>query len=177
MCVFACVFPCVWVLMGRLLSHTTQCACVGTCTVLRMVSYTALTWRCVAVAPRSKRPPAVVQPVDVTTVLEYNIAENRAARPQALRDPELTFARRAPLDSRRPIRRYLGLGRRYPLPLALCSALRARADLLRIGRFAPVALCARACVCLFVCVWVCARACVCECARVCACVVCVRVRV
>ena len=57
-------------MMGRLLSHTTQCACVGTCTVLHMVSYAALTWRCVAVAPRSKRPLAVVQPVDVTTVLE-----------------------------------------------------------------------------------------------------------
>jgi hypothetical protein len=137
-----------------------------------MVSYTALTWRCVAVAPRSKRPLAGVQPVDVTTVLEYNIAENRAARPQALRDPKLTFARRAPLDWRRPIAVIWGLGRRYPLPLALCSALRTRADLLRIGRFAPVALCVCARVCVCVCVCVCVRVRV----RVCACVcVCVRV--
>ena len=137
---------------------------------MRLVSYTA-PWRCVAVASRSKRSLAVVQPVDVTTVLEYNIAENRAARPQALRNAKLLLARRNPLG-------------RETLPTASLALLSAalRADLLRIGRFAPVALCP-----CHVCVWcapvcMCVRACVCACAcvcaRVCACVcVCARVRV
>ncbi len=145
-----------------------------------MVSYTALIWRCVAVAPRSKRPLAVVQPVDVTTVLEYNIAENRAARPQALRDPKLTFARRVPLDSRRPVAvSYLGFRETLPTASrALLSAARARrftADRpIRSGRAVRARVCV--CVCARACERVCVRVCVCVCARARVCV-CVRARV